>query len=111
MTELFLIISLIIAIFIIIYLIVKSKKEKNHSPPKRVPYRIDNINSYSNNTRRQPTPINNRSATSIIPANNDYMNYRYCPDCHSRNKENRQVIYKIGQRSFECKQCGCKFNV
>lgn len=112
MIELIPIILLIALIILIIHIIRKHKEKKQTPTVRRVPYRLDTSNnSPTPEQRRKPTPINNRGATAITPSNNDYMNYRYCPDCHSRNKEGKQVIYKIGQKNFECTQCGCKFSI
>lgn len=111
MTDVLSIIFLIVIICVIVR-IVRKRKKKCASPPHRVPRRIgDGQSTTSTAPRRKPTPINGRSVTSIIQSDNDYMNYRYCPDCHSRNKEGKQVIYKTDQKSFECKRCGCKFTV
>lgn len=39
----------------------------------------------------------------------EYMNYRNCPDCHSENALNKQVIYKLAPHQFVCTVCGHKF--
>lgn len=112
MTNVLSIIFIVAIIYLIVRIVRKRKEKKRASRPIRVPSRIDSSPSVrSAAPRRKPTPINGRSATSIIQSDNDYMNFRYCPDCHSRNKEGKQVIYKTARRSFECKRCGCKFTV
>ena len=41
----------------------------------------------------------------------EYLTYRKCPDCRSKNTLSMQVIYKVGERSYECRRCGKKFNL
>lgn len=112
MPEALSLIGLIVSIFIVVHIVHKCRAKKRTTTARRVPYRLDSTNSARlPEQRRKPTPINHRGITAIIPPSNDYMNYRYCPDCHSRNKEGRQVIYKINQTDFECSQCGRRFSI
>lgn len=70
------------------------------SVPRRTPTRM-----------RTPAPARRQSTTGRVPHSaTEYLNYRYCPACHSANERNHQVIFKNGS-TFRCAVCQTKFDV
>lgn len=104
----------LICAFLIIRLIVRHIKKKKALRNRRMPYRVDSYSSLT--TQSQPSrPVRRpvqQTATGRMPRRTDdreYMTYRNCPDCHSENRLNNQVIFKTAPHEFECRVCGKKF--
>ena len=60
---------------------------------------------------RKPYPVKRKPSSSVRVNECEYMTYRKCPACHSKNSLNRQVIYKIGAHDFVCYCCGTRFHL
>ena len=98
----------------------------NSQPPptprvtERNPDRISSSSTYS-----QPAPSNRQpSRARRIPrkvaptsvrsprrvGDREYMRFRNCPECHSENELNNQVIFQRGPHQFYCSVCNSTFN-
>ena len=95
----------------IIYLIVRHRRKKRIKA-QRKPFRVD---AYSSNQpallSRQPTVMSSGRRMPHRTDDKEYMTFRNCPDCHSENEVNKQVIYKTGSNQFLCTVCGHRFKL
>ena len=91
----------------------KKREKKKKATPKRLPHRASTSHTnYSSiaTVSRSPTSANAVARKPRRADDREYMNYRNCPDCHSENEINRQVIFKLAPHQFVCTVCGNKFN-
>ncbi len=112
MSEFFAFLSISSVIGFITFLIVRHIKKKK-ATPKRLPHRASTSHTnYSSiaTVSRPPTSANTVARKPRRADDREYMNYRNCPDCHSENETNRQVIFKLAPHQFVCTVCGNKFN-
>ena len=106
MTEIsvFLIVAIIIVVSIYFW---RKYKKKSANSLKRTPYRVNDINgqrvvsldSAHRSSVRKPRKVDDF----------EYLKFRNCPRCHSENERNHQVIFKLSQSNYVCKNCGNRF--
>ena len=96
----------------VIYLISRRKRKKQVNIVRK-PFRVDTYSSNPSSSAlsHQPTAIGNGRRMPHRTEDKEYMTFRNCPDCHSENEVNKQVIYKIGFNQFVCTVCGHRFKL
>ena len=105
MVGLFITLSCMSILGLIIYLC-KRKRVITLKVKKRKPYPLENQNRAANHVTKQYTSLR----VPCTAPDNSYLNYRFCPECHSDNEYGKQVIFKLGDNRYSCKVCGCKFD-
>lgn len=88
-----------------------NRRDKKASQSGRLPHvtaspRISYDSSIAPRSAPLPRPAGRKPR---LASDREYMDYRNCPDCHSENTLQNQVIYKVAPHQFVCRVCGKRF--